>query len=113
MSKRIKINNIVFPCPEQAAEPVAPYSWAREWIKITVVGTAADVKAAFVDDISYTQEWDSVVIAEGGTETTTVESSDLSDYSVAGEIVDTRDGNITVFMGKPTEAEILRELLGR
>lgn len=125
MSTRIKIGTTTFQCPEQAAEPVAPYRGAREWRKITVVGTATDVKAAFVDGVMYTEEWDSVtrvpVLDEQGapvldaqgqptfTETTTVETRDLWDYTIAGDVVDTRDGNVTVFMGRKTPMELLME----
>lgn len=125
MSKRIRINGIVFQCPEQPAEPVAPYRGAREWRKITVTGTAADVKAAFVDGVIYSEEWDSmtrvpvldgqgapVLDAQGQptyTESTTVETRDLSDYTIAGDVVDTRDGNVTVYMGRKTPMELLIE----
>ena len=33
----------------------------------------------------------------------------MSDYCVAGDVVDTRDGNVTVYMGRKTEVEKLRE----
>ena len=36
---------------------------------------------------------------------------DNSEYSIAGEIVDYRDGTVSIKMGKPTEAETLRAQL--
>lgn len=36
---------------------------------------------------------------------------DNSEYSIAGDIVDHRNGTVTVKMGKPTEIEILRKQL--
>ena len=34
---------------------------------------------------------------------------DCSEYNIAGEIVDHRDGHVTVYMSKPTETEVLRK----
>lgn len=108
MTKRIRLSNdTVFPCPEQAAEPVSPYRGVREWRQITVIGTAADVKAAFVDGATYSEEWDTLD-ANGEP---AVETRDLSDYCVAGDVVDTRDGNITVYMGKKTMVELQQETI--
>ena len=52
---------------------------------------------------------ESAIIAEDGTQTTETQTRDMSDYCVAGDIVDTRDGNVTVYMGRKTEVEKLRE----
>ena len=41
----------------------------------------------------------------------TEETEDLSAWSVAGEIVDLRDGTLLVYMGKPTEKETLQKML--
>ena len=40
-----------------------------------------------------------------------VTEEDMSAYSLAGEIVDYRDGTVSIKMGKPTEAETLRAQL--
>lgn len=98
-----------FDCPVQPAAPIANLNRGREWKAISVVGTADEVKAAFVDGISYRQQWESAIIAGDGTQTTETQTRDLSDYCVAGDVVDTRDGNVTVYMGKKTEVEKLRE----
>ena len=93
----------VFPQPETPSAVVSPLKSAgREWMRICVVGTAEAVKAAFTDNAQYAQAWDSVAAETGETETLT---RDLSAYSVAGEVVDHRDGTVTVLMGKPTEIE--------
>lgn len=68
-------------------------------------GLAADL---FVDDA----EW-AVVYETGGMdgeEPQTV-TEDCSNYCVAGPITDNRDGTVTVRMGKPTDGELLAELL--
>ena len=98
-----------FGCPVQTAAPISNLTRGREWKSIAVIGTADEVKAAFVDGITYRQQWDSAIIAEDGTQTTETQTRDLSDYCVAGDVVDTRDGNVTVYMGRKTEVEKLRE----
>ena len=98
-----------FDCPAQPAAPIANLTRGREWKSIAVIGTADEVKAAFVDGITYRQQWESAIIAEDGTQTTETQTRDLSDYCVAGDVVDTRDGNVTVYMGRKTEVEKLRE----
>ena len=98
-----------FDCPVQPAAPISNLTRGREWKSIAVVGTADEVKAAFVDGITYRQQWESEVISEDGTQTTETQTRDLSDYCVAGDVVDTRDGNVTVYMGRKTEVEKLRE----
>ena len=98
-----------FDCPVQQTAPISNLTRGREWKSIAVIGTADEVKAAFVDGITYRQQWESAIIAEDGTQTTETQTRDLSDYCVAGDVVDTRDGNVTVYMGRKTEVEKLRE----
>ncbi len=98
-----------FDCPVQPTAPISNLTRGREWKSISVIGTADEVKAAFVDGITYRQQWESAIIAEDGTQTSETQTRDLSDYCVAGDVVDTRDGNITVYMGRKTEVEKLRE----
>ena len=98
-----------FDCPVQPAAPISNLTRGREWKSIAGIGTADEVKAAFVDGISYRQQWESAIIAKDGTQTTETQTRDLSDYCVAGDVVDTRDGNVTVYMGRKTEVEKLRE----
>ena len=52
-----------------------------------------------------------LVLDDQGGQTTEVRQEDLSEYSVAGDIVDTRDGNVTVYMGKPTALELAQAQL--
>ena len=74
--------------------------------------TVEEAKAAFADGAQYAQVWDSVVTDVDGdgneVETVVEERRDLSEWSFAGEIVDHRDGTVTVLMGKPTEVERLQ-----
>ena len=111
MNYRIKFSDgTVFQQPETTHAVVSPLKAGREWRRITVIGTVEAVKAAFVDGAQYVQAWDSTVTqtdAETGepVEVVVEESRDLSDWSVAGEVVDHRDGTVCVLMGKPTEIE--------
>ena len=100
-----------FDCPVQPAAPILNLTRGREWKSIAVIGTADEVKAAFVDGISYRQQWESAIIAGDGTQTTETQTRDLSDYCVAGDVVDTRDGAITVYMGRRTPIELLQDEL--
>lgn len=113
MNYRIKFaDGTVFQQPETPAAPITPLKAGREWRRITVIGTVEAVKAAFVDGAQYVQAWDSVVteVDEEGNEVETIveESRDLSEFSIAGEIIDHRDGTVCVLMGKPTEIELLK-----
>ena len=113
MSERIVFGNgTTFNCPEQPKAPVHRYQdQDREWRKITVTAAVEEVKAVFVDGAAYSHEWDSQVTAEDGSQTMEVVSQDLSAYSVAGDVVDLRDGNVVVYMGKPTELELVQAQL--
>ena len=75
---------------------------------MTVIGDIEAVKRSFVDGAIYRQEWESQVTTGDGIQTTETVKDDLSAYSVAGDLVDTRDGNITVYMGKPTELDLAK-----
>lgn len=106
--ERIVFNDgTIFYCPEQPKAPVQPYpDRNREWRRICVCGELASVKEKFVDGALYAHEWDSL----NGEETEIIRE-DLSAFSLAGDLVDTRDGNITLWMGKPTELELTQAAL--
>lgn len=104
-------DEVTYECPSAQKSPISKYPSGREWVKISVVGSSSDVSKDFVDNISYRQEWDSVVVLGDGTETTEIQTRDMSEYCIAGDIVDTRDGNVTVYMGKKMELELLRDEL--
>ena len=101
MSYKIRFaSGVEFSQPEQATPPISPLPSGRTWRRIDVIGTVDEAKAAFVDGAQYAQVWDSVVtdVDEVGNEVETIveESRDLSEWSVAGEIIDRQaDGNGT------------------
>lgn len=111
--------------PTQAKSVLTPIAVGRDWKKIDVICDVDTIKTMFVDNVKYRQEWDSVkYVAETKTiedpetgeskevtelvEVMEVLSKDLSDYCVAGEVVDHRDGTCTVLMGRLTEIELLQ-----
>lgn len=74
-----------------------------------------DAAALFVDDLAWNilqeNEIREEIEDEEGNITVNVstefESYDNSDYCIAGDITDHRDGTVTVKMGKPTAEELL------
>lgn len=72
----------------------------RECCRAEIVADYAEIDQYFVDNASFAWEYD--------TETGTV-SKDLSEYCVAGDIVDKRNGTYLVYMGKKNTDEIIAE----
>lgn len=90
----------------------------RESKAIKIEMTYADALALFIDDVAWNIIQDIEVMHEVEDENGEIvhktaieqETYDNSEYSIAGCIVDHRDGYITVKMGKPTANEMLAEL---
>lgn len=82
----------------------------RESKEIKAAMTYEQAKALFVDDVPWSimQEFDPVQQADGGTATPEPAVYDNADYCMAGPITDYRDGTVSVKMGKPTDAELLK-----
>ena len=93
----IKINNELYPA--YISGKMQDHDWDERQSKaITLTMTLAAAAELFIDGL----EW-SIVDEE--------EEFDNSDYSIAGDITDHRDGTVTVKMGKPTALEEKTELL--
>lgn len=96
----IKINNELYPA--SISGKMQDHDWNdRQSKAITLTMTPAAAAELFVDGL----EW-SIVDGE--------EEFDNSDYSIAGDITDHRDGTVTVKMGKPTaleEAQLISDIL--
>ena len=102
MTMYVKINETEYPIIS-----IETQNFDREWGNreskaVTLEMTAAAAKDLFCDDIKWS------VIAN----TKEQEEYDYSDYSKAGDVIDHRDGTVTVKMGKPTDKEILNILTG-
>lgn len=119
----MELNKIVFSDGATYSSVAAPYEldapifsrvlWLagerRDTLRITVAAAYADIAAAFVPGAVWAiRQYD---ITPEGVELETYTDYDKSDYTVCGDIVDHRDGRVTVYMGKPTETELLREAL--
>lgn len=79
-----------------------------------------DVSTMFVDDVEWSivEEFeviDTIVDEDDNVFVTTkteFKSYDNSEYCISGDIIDHRDGTVTVKMGKPTTEELLAVLIG-
>ena len=71
----------------------------RTFLRLTVLAAHAEAAALFTDGADY-----SLIAADG-------EETPLSSFCVAGDIVDHRDGRVSVYMGEKTEGEMAYDAL--
>ena len=106
----IKINNIEIPATIDGKFKDSEWD-GRESKTIHVAMSYADSKNLFCDDVAWSiVQRDMVdVLDEQGQPTgetkEVVNEYDNSEYSLAGDITDHRDGTVSIKMGKPTETE--------
>ena len=82
----------------------------REAIEITFTGTSyEELMQLFSDGAKYSVKMPDMVDDEGNI--ILGETSDKSEYCVAGMVADNRDGSFTVRMGAKTPEEIMSDLL--
>jgi len=111
MSEQIVFaNGTNFSCPEN--QDIITFPQGRQWRAITVIATVEQAKATFISSASYTRQWDQPVYDTSGQATGSETMTEAMDaYCVAGDLVDHRDGTVTVYMGKKTEIEIYQETI--
>lgn len=116
MSIYIKVNNTEYPAAISGANNDRAWD-GRDTKTITLTMTHAEVAALLPDNTPWSivqrdtvPKYDSDGQPTGETEEI-VNEYDNSEYSLAGEITDYRDGTVSIKMGKPTEAETLRAQL--
>lgn len=103
----IKINGALYPASISGRINDATWN-GRSSKTIRLTMSPADAAAIFINDTpwsvidEYVNEDEQIVQIE----------YDNSDYCVAGDIIDHRDGTISVKMGKATDAEIIAILMG-
>ena len=111
MSIYIKVNNTEYPAAISGANN--DRSWnGRDTKTITLTMTHAEVAALLPDNTPWgiVQRETVDVLDEQGQPTgetkEVVNEYDNSEYSLAGDITDHRDGTVSIKMGKPTESEL-------
>ena len=118
MNTYVEVNGIQYPA--SITGRLCDRVWNdRESKAIKLEMTYSDAVQIFTDDVKWNivQDFEETIMhtdEETGETTfevvTKQEVYDNSEFSVAGDIVDHRDGNVTVKMGKSTAAEILAML---
>ena len=103
---QVQIGGSLYPAAVTGRLQDAAWS-GRESKEITLSMTYADAAALFVNGAA----WSIVLDVEQADGTTVQETDDNSDFSIAGDLTDHRDGTVTVKMGKPTELENALALL--
>lgn len=111
----VKINETLYPATINGR--VSDNEWdKRESKSITLEMDYATAVALFVNGLAWSivQKEEVPTFDENGEQTgTEIRETewDNSDYDVAGDIVDHRNGTITAKMGKITDSEALAELM--
>lgn len=111
----IKINETIYPATVSGR--VSDNEWdKRESKSITLEMSYEEASKLFVDGLAWSivQQNEVPVFDEEGNQTgTEVQETefDNSEYSLAGDITDHRDGTITVKMGKLTDLEEAYEIM--
>ena len=114
MATYVEINGVKYPA--SITGRLADKDWDnRESKAIKVEMNYVDAVNLFVDDVSWNiiQEHEvqhEIMDKEGNVTFKTIveaEVYDNSEYCIAGDVVDHRDGHVTVKMGKPTAEELL------
>lgn len=103
--EKVKIKNVEYPA--EISGTLHDSAWdGRESKTITLAMEPATAASLFVDGASWSiiSEWEDDGQAMR-------EEYDNSDFSVAGDVIDHRDGTVSVKMGMPTDLELAYELL--
>lgn len=111
MSIHIKVNNTEYPAAISGANNDRTWD-GRDTKTITLTMTHAEVAALLPDNTSWSivqRDMVDVLDEQGqptGESKEVVNEYDNSEYSLAGDITDHRDGTVSIKMGKPTESEL-------
>ena len=112
----VKINETLYPAVVNGQ--LIDRSWGNRASKtIELEMSHSEAEAIFVDGLAWSIVMDVVKEIEQANEDGTVEIVQVnekeeynnSDYCIAGDIIDHRDGTLSVKMGKPTDVEVLEE----
>lgn len=103
----VKINGVVYPANINGK--MVDIEWGNRESKTIILEMAYDDAATlFVNGMAWAIVMDVEQEQEDGSVITTQVEYDNSEYSIAGVIIDNRNGTLAVKMGKPTEIESLQ-----
>lgn len=108
----VKVNGVVYPA--SIVGQMADVEWDRRASKsITLEMDYETAKNTFVSNVAWSIicEYDPYVDENGEEVTPAPEEFDNSDFCVAGDITDHRNGTITVKMGRLTDLESAYEMM--
>lgn len=117
MATYVEINNIKYPAVITGR--LNDHDWNNRASKeITIEMTYMDAINTFVNNVQWNivQDVEQQIEKHGDNDEITFETVmgqevyDNSEYNIAGDIIDHRNGKVTVKMGKPTAAEQLAEM---
>lgn len=102
----VKINNTLFPA--SISGRINDHDWGGRSSKtIRLTMSAANAASLFVNDV----QWSIVEEIPEAIEEP-LREYDNSEYCVAGDITDHRDGTVSVKMGKATDRELIEIMTG-
>lgn len=103
----VKVDNTLYPAA--ISGKLTDHEWnGRSSKTIRLTMSAADAMELFVDDVA----WSIVEIDNVEGEEPVQEEYDNSEYCVAGDVTDHRDGTVSVKMGKITDGELIAIMTG-
>lgn len=103
-----KVNETLYPALSVNGR-ITDGEWDNRMSKsVTLTMTHGEAVALFTDGAAWSIVQD---VVDGNGVATGQDEWDNSDYSVAGDVTDHRDGTVTVKMGRPTDLEEAYELL--
>jgi hypothetical protein len=103
----VKINDTLFPA--SISGRMNDHDWGGRSSKtIRLTMSAANAASLFINDV----QWSIVEEYVDDQEQTTTVEYDNSEYCVAGDITDHRDGTVSVKMGKATDRELIEIMTG-
>ena len=111
MAIYIKVNNTEYPAEVNGVGNDRTWD-VRDTKTITLTMTHAEVASLLPDNTPWSivqREMVDVLDEQGhptGETREVVNEYDNSEYSIAGEITDHRDGTVSIKIGKPTESEL-------
>lgn len=107
----VKINNTLYPAA--ISGKLNDTAWGGRSSKtIRLTMSAVNAASLFVDDAPWSIIEEHEYIDENEVTQTTQVEYDNSEYCVAGDITDHRDGTVSVKMGKVTDREMIDIITG-